>query len=285
MPSFMSGRMRTSGRMRFANVLLASVALAALTTAGAAQQQAAVPDFSANQVAWIAVNPDFVAVPGGPSPARNDPAHPFVPNNTGAQPTFRIADLGNPNLKPWAREVMKRENEKVLAGGIAYTARSSCKPAGVPAFMMFIVEAVFFIQSPKEVLMIYSGNQEVRHVYLDVPHSEKPKPSWYGESVGRYDGDTLVIDTVGLNDKTFIDNYRTPHSEKLHVEERWKLIDDGKTLEVSFTVEDPDAFNAPWSAIQRYRRVQPRLLAEEACAENNNSFFDYHIPVAERPDF
>jgi hypothetical protein len=237
------------------------------------------------QVGWIATNPDFIAVPGGPSPTRSDPAHPYVPNNSGAQPTFRVADLSNPNLKPWAREIMKQENEKVLAGKIGFTARSSCRPAGVPGFMMFIIEPIFFVQSPNKVLMIHSGNEEVRHIYLDVPHSENPKPSWYGESVGHYEGDTLVIDTTGLNDKTFVDNYRTPHSEKLHVVERWKMIDDGKMLEVDIRVEDPDAFNAPWSAIQRYRRAQPRQLGEEACAENNEHLFDYRIPVADKADF
>jgi hypothetical protein len=86
--------------------------------------------------------------------------------------------------------------------------------------------------------MIFSGDQQVRHVYLDVPHSENPKPSWYGESIGHYEGDTLVMDTVGLNDKTFLDNYRTPHTEKLHVVERWRLIDDGERLEVKVRVED-----------------------------------------------
>jgi hypothetical protein len=63
------------------------------------------------------------------------------------------------------------------------------------------------------------------------------------------------------------------------------LIDDGKVLEVNIRVEDPDTFNDPWSAVQRYRRVQPRLLGEEACAENNTQMFDYQIPVAEKPDF
>jgi len=115
-------------------------------------------------------------------------------------------------------------------------------------------------------------------------HSPNPRPSWYGESVGHYEGDTLVIDTVGLNDKTFLDNYRTPHTEKLHVTERWKLIDGGKTLEVNVRVEDPDAFNEPWSAILRYDRVQQPML-EEICAENNQHLFDYHIPVANKPDF
>jgi hypothetical protein len=244
-----------------------------------------VPDFSSNQVGWIATNPDFIAVPGGPGPTRSDPAHPYVPNNSGAQPTFRIADLGNPNLKPWAREAMKRENENVLAGKIAFTARSSCRPAGVPGFMMFIIEPIFFVQSPNKVLMIHSGNEEVRRIYLDVPHSANPKPSWYGESVGHYEGDTLVIDTIGMNDKTFIDNYRTPHTEKLHVVERWKMIDDGKMLEVDIKVDDPDTFNEPWSTIQRYRRAQPRQLGEEACAENNAHLFDYRIPVADKADF
>jgi hypothetical protein len=278
MPTFATGRL-------LAGAVLTGVALAALAAEAAAQQKAAVPDFSSNQVGWIATNPDFIAVPGGPSPTRSDPAHPYVPNNSGAQPTFRVADLSNPNLKPWAREIMKKENEKVLAGKIGFSARSSCRPAGVPGFMMFIIEPIFFVQSPNKVLMIHSGNEEVRHIYLDVPHSENPKPSWYGESVGHYEGDTLVIDTIGLNDKTFVDNYRTPHSEKLHVVERWKMIDDGKMLEVDIKVEDPDAFNAPWSAIQRYRRAQPRQLGEEACAENNAHLFDYRIPVADKADF
>src|SRR5262249_31055744 len=115
-------------------------------------------------------------------------------------------------------------------------------------------------------------------------HSENPKPSWYGESVGHYEGGTLVIDTVAPNDKTFVDYYRTPHSTKLHVVERWKLIEDGQKLEVTYTVDDPDAFNQPWSAVRQYRRVRQPML-EEVCAENNQHLFDYHIPVADKPDF
>jgi hypothetical protein len=273
-----------SGGRLFVAGALTGLGLAALTSASA-QPGPRLPDFSSGQVGWIATNSDFIAVPGGPGPTRSDPAHPYVPNNTGAQPTFRVADLSNPNIKPWAKEVMRRENEKVLAGGIGYTARSSCMPAGVPGFMMFIVEPIFFVQAPKEVLMIHSGNEEVRHIYLEVPHSENPKPSWYGESVGHYEDDTLVIDTIGLNDKTYVDNYRTPHTEKLHVIERWKIVEGGNMIEVSIRVEDPDTFNEPWSAMQRYRRVQPRSLGEEACAENNTSFFNYRTPEAAKPDF
>jgi hypothetical protein len=218
-------------------------------------------------------------------PVANDPAHPFVPNGTRAQPTYRIADLSNPNLKPSVKERMKKDNDEVLAGKIAFTARSSCRPAGVPGFMAYGgANPVFFLQTPKEVWMIFSGNQEVRRIYLDVPHSENPKPSWYGESVGHYEGDTLVVDTVGMNDKTVVDPYRTPHTERLHVEERWKMIEGGTAMEVSFTVEDPDTFYEPWSGMRRYRRVKQEML-EEVCAENNQHLFDYHIPVADKPDF
>ena len=81
--------------------------------------------------------------------------------------------------------------------------------------------------------MIQQGEQIARQIYLDVPHSANPKPSWYGELVGHYEGDTLVVDTIGLNSKTFVDHYRTPHTEKLHVVERWRMIEAGKKLEVS----------------------------------------------------
>jgi hypothetical protein len=263
--------------------------LGTAANAETAHEYGLVPDFSSNLAGWVANELDFVAVPGKPGPAISDPAHPYINNllarRIGAQPTFRVADLGNPNIKPWAKEIMKRENEKVLAGGIGYTPRSSCMPAGVPAFMLFpVVEPIFFVQSPKVVLMIFTGDAQIRHVYLDVPHSAHPKPSWYGESVGHYEDDTLVIDTIGFNDKTYVDNFRTPHSDKLHVVERWKLADD-KTMRVTFTVEDPDTFNEPWTATYSFHRIERPLDDEEVCAENNTLLFDYHIPVADKADF
>ncbi len=273
-----------SSREKFlAGGVLTALVCALPSAQATAQQSTSQPDFSSNQVGWVAMG-DLIGVPGAPPLISNDPAHPYVPNNTGRQPTYRIADLSNPNLKPWVKERMKKDNEEVLAGKIGFTARSSCMPAGVPGFLTYPVRPVYIVQTPKQALIIYSGDQQVRRVYMDAPHSENPKPSWYGESVGHYEGDTLVVDTIGMNDKTFVDNYRTPHTEKLHVVERWKKIDDGKMLEVNIRVEDPDAFNEPWSATKRYRRVQEPMV-EEVCAENNQHLFDYHIPVANKPDF
>jgi hypothetical protein len=258
--------------------------LAAMSAAAAAQQ-AAIPDFQSNQTAWLhPPGGEFPNVPGSPAPMHQDPAHPYVGNGTGAQPTYRIGDVSHPNLKPWAKEAMKKDNDEVLAGKIAFTARSSCLPAGVPEFNLFGGQPIFFIQTPEKVLIIYEGDHQVRHVYLNVPHSVNPKPSWYGESVGHYEGGELVIDTIGQNSKTVVDAYRTPHTEKLHVVERWHLINDGKGLEVNIAVDDPDTFNEPWSTFQRYQKGR-QTLEEEACAENNQNLFDYHIPVAGKSDF
>jgi hypothetical protein len=179
---------------------------------------------------------------------------------------------------------MKKDNDEVLAGKIAYTARSSCKPGGVPGFITMGGGSLFFVQSPTEVTMIFDGNAETRHIYLNVPHAANPKPSWYGDSVGHYEGDTLVVDTIALNDKTFIDAYRTPHTGKIHVTERWRLVDNGETLEVLATIDDPDTFNQPWQALRRYQKGT-RTLAENICAENNTNLFDYGTPKADRADF
>jgi hypothetical protein len=233
-------------------LLTTGLACIAAAPAARAQEKAPPPDFSSGQTGWIATG-NITTAPGGPPLLGQDPARPYVPNNVGRQPSYRIADISNPNLKPWVRERMKKDNDEVIAGKIAFTARSSCMPAGVPAFMTFQVRPVYFIQTPRQVVIIYSGDAQVRRIYLDVPHSENPKPSWYGESVGRYEGDTLVIDTIAQNDRTFVDYYRTPHSPRLHVVERWKLIENGQKLEVTYAMDDPEAFNQPWSAIRQYR--------------------------------
>jgi hypothetical protein len=260
--------------------------LCLVLAAGEGLAQKAPPDFSANQAGWLAFLNDFTAPESGPKPTTYDPKYPFVQNNSGQQPTFRVADLSNPNIKPWAKDSMRRANDEVLAGKVALTARSSCRPASVPGFMLYVANPVFFMHTPKQVNMIFSGDQQVRRVYLNVPHSTNPKPSWYGESVGHYEDDAMVVDTIAIDKRTFVDNYRTPHTEKLHVTERWKLIDDGKVLEVNIRVDDPDTFYEPWTAIQRYRRVQ-RPYTEQSCAEGNayDPFFDYNVPKADKPDF
>jgi hypothetical protein len=275
----------------FTGSMLAGVALAALAAAPALpQQNENQPNFGPDMMTgWVGLNgagPFFEPAPGkAPAPVVSDPAHPFIPNGTGNQPSFRVADLTNPNLKPWVKDRMKKDIDEVLAGKVAFTPGSSCMPSGVPMFMaQGGPNPVRFLQTPKEVWMIIVSDQQVRRIYMNVPHSKNPKPSWYGESVGHYEGDTLVVDTIGLNDKTIADVYRTPHTDKMHVIERWRMTDGGQAMEVVFSVEDPDSWYQPWWGMRHYRRVQANH-EEIVCAENNRNLFDYHIPEATSPAF
>jgi hypothetical protein len=261
-----------------------------LASASAAGKQTGVPDLQSSTVGWSKIADDFQPPVSGPGPVTYAKDHPYVPNNGGgSQVTFRIADLTNPILKPWAIEKMREQNELAAAGKRAYEARASCRPGGVPGFLvMGRVNPLYFIQGENEILLINEGGPEVRHVFLNVPHSAHPRISPYGESVGHYEGgDTLVIDTIGLSDDTYIDNYRTPHTTELHVVERFRLTDEGKTLQVTIRVDDPGAFTTPWSARQTYHRTRAGAMEEAVCAENNIAFDASvsEIPTADKPDF
>ncbi|MDE2475941.1 MAG: hypothetical protein KGO48_12890 [Alphaproteobacteria bacterium] len=261
--------------------------------ANAAPADASHPDFAPTvNVGWRALTSEFIAPPSGPGPLMDDPAHPYVSNNlaarTGKIPTFPVGDISNPILQPWAREAVRKHNEVAISGKSAYTLQARCWPMGVPGFLLYPVRPVYFVQTDKEVLMTWTGDHMSRHVYMNVPHSKNLKPSWFGESVGHYEGDTLVVDTIGLNDRTFVDNFRTPHTTQLHVVQRYRMIDGGKTLEVKIHVEDPGAFTTPWDAIQRYQRVEIGPMDEETCAEGARDYFNQDaepIPQAILADF
>lgn len=236
---------------------------------------------------------DLVPPPaGGPGPVVSDKAHPYVANGSGRRPTYRVADLSNPILRPWMIPSMKKANDAVLAGEVPFRARERCWPYGVPNFdVIALVEPYFIYQAPDRVVLVSQGGPETRHVYLDVSHSKNPKPSWYGESVGHYEnGDTLVVDTIGISPKSFVDSYSTPHTDELHVVERFKLAADGLTIDLSVFVEDPGAFTTPWSAVHRWRRIEvPQTpFVTNSCSENNGDIFNFRlapIPEAATPDF
>src|SRR5262245_8981866 len=219
----------------------------------------------------------FPPTPAAASPTQQDPSRPHV-----AGRTWHIADLTNPNLKPWAKEAMKKEIEEIDKGKLQFSASSSCLPSGIPGFFQD-GGPYLIVQARDRIVMVDEAGPVVRHIYMNAQHSPNVKPSWMGESVGRYEGDTLVVDTIGLNTKVPLDRFGTPHTEKLHVVERWHLIEQGNTLRVDITVDDPDTFYQPWKTYQEYRHTR-RPLEAEICAENNLQF-DYHMPVALKPDF
>jgi hypothetical protein len=296
--------MSSKGKRIAASTILASLFCACAAFAPAQDQSpsshqgASIPNFSpSSTVGWLksGVGDEFLFLDTGPGPVVSDPAHEYSGNfllTTGNAKPFKIADLINPILQPWVVEKMRKTNDEVLAGKVGFTARSRCCPHGVPGFLLYPVHPIFFIQTPNEVVMIWGQDFQLRHVYLNVPHTSSPEPSWYGESVGHYEnGDTLVVDTIGLNDRTYVDNFRTPHTTQLHVVERFRLVDGGEALDVRIHVEDPGAFTMPWNAGQHYRRDQRKEevpLHEMVCAENNEDHFNQGlvpIPHADKVEF
>ena len=294
-------------------VLAGAFCLAAGSSHPALAQGAARPDFAPNaSVGWYAYNRIFIPPASGAGPVQQDRAHPYVSNDefrvTGKQPTSQLADLSAPILQPWAREAVRKRNELVLSGKPANPPYASCWPAGVTGFLLRpMTQAMYFIQGPQEVVMILSSKQEVRHIHLTDKHSANVKTSWFGESIGRYEGGSLVVDTIGLDDRTWVDGFGTPHTKQLHVIERFHHLENGQVLEANVHVEDPGAFTRPWAAIQHFRQDEAAVrampieriaqlasapegpLQEMVCADNPRSFFpsaDAVLPPeANTPDF
>jgi hypothetical protein len=286
---------KTTMKRAFAGGLVAGLvcavnAVGPAAAQGVARANEARPDFAPNSgVGWLAAGTEFIAMPTGPHPVTYEKGYRYVPNNTGEQPTFRVADLDNPILQPWVVAALKKVNERALSGKDAFPPQVRCWPLGVPAFVLYPAQPIYFVQTPTEVLMTWQADHMVRRVFLTDKHSTNVKPSWFRESIGHYEGgDTLVVDTIGLStDKSYIDNFRTPHTEKLHVVERFTIEPDGKNLTAVAIVDDPDTFNGPLAMKQRWFKVDAPIQ-ETVCAENNGDFFHqnlFPVPTAETPDF
>jgi hypothetical protein len=271
--------------------LLAASAIYALASPSA--EAASVPDFSGVWTRTWKTPGTFDPPPSGQGPITVDPAHPHN-SRTADNGTINYAisgdawvpDLTNPILKPETREKLKKIAEQEIAGNPHLELSTMCSPPGVPE-VLNLRDDMQMLQSPKEVVILYSRDHWVRHIYLNQPHSKDPGHSWFGESVGKYEGDTLVVDTIGENDKTHSDRFGTPHSNQIHVIERYSLTPDRKRLNVLVTVDDPGAFTMPWSARADYR-PDDWFFEEHACAENNRPTgpgFDIPMPVADKFDF
>ena len=284
----------TSVRRTFLwSTVVAALGIASLPFASPASAQGKIPDLASSTFAWLSAGADWRDPPAGMrGPIRHDPDHAYHGNLDGpGQVTVRLGNWKDPVLKPWAAAQMKASNDEVLSGKrqVPFAAQARCYPGGVPGQLLYPPEPFYFIQTPKIVYMIWQRDHMVRRIYLTDKHLENIKSSWFGDSIGRYENDgTLFIDTIGLQAKnSYIDNFRTPHTEKLHVTESIKLVDNGNRIEAFVKVDDPDTFYEPLYLIQRWRKV-PNPLVETVCAENNEDHFNqglFPIPRATKPDF
>ena len=285
-----------------------------------------IPDFSGMWGNFY--GPGFELPPSGPGPVVNksrtrqvlgddDQPLPATANVLVSDPNQLVGDYTNPILKPQAAEIVKKHGEIELSGSPAPNPTNQCWPSGVP-YVFWNVGMQMFQQADR-ITILYSYDHEFRQVRMNQPHPLRVTPSWYGDSVGHYEGDTLVIDTVGVKIGPFsmVDRYGTPYTQALHVVERYRLIDyeaakeafernakenyrfpsvndsglivdpnfRGKHLQLQLTVEDEGVFTTPWSATVTYRRASGDW-PEWTCVENPHEILRRAaVPTADKPDF
>jgi hypothetical protein len=243
-------------RMQTIIGLTVSVAVLAVFSLAFADEDHAIPDFSG---VWEGPGFDLAAPEkGGPGPVTNASKDIQKPEG----------DYSNPLLQPWAAAVVKRWAEESHAGHAPAHAHALCLPTSVPG-VMTLHQGYAFLQEPKRVTIVINNQSQARHIYLNVSHSKTVKPSWYGESVGHYENDTLVVDTIGIKtmDVVPLDRFGTPHTEKLHVVERIRKISP-REIRIDYHVEDPGVFTAPWDASLTFHPFKEGW-GEDPCSENN----------------
>ncbi len=234
-----------------------------------------IPEIPSFEGIWQRDSIAFDPPSTGPGPVRN----------TIVSRQIWVGDHTNPILQPHAAEIVRANGEADFAGHGHYTPTQLCRPSGVPN-VMNILGKFQVLQTPEMVTLLYERDQTARYIYLNEKHSENIEPSYFGHSVGHYEGDQLVVETIGLNDKTPTDRFGPPHGESVRVVERYRIIEEWRTLEVHITVTDPDNFTMPWTARASYSRTNGDWV-KFICAENNRTTEGelYPIPLDDTPDF
>jgi hypothetical protein len=291
------------GISTFSTSLLAGASV--LIGATGAHAATAIPDFSG---IWGRNSLDYEPPAIGAGPVMNT-THSFFK---------RMGDYTNPILTPQSAARVKAGGELSARGENFPTPSSLCWPMSPP--FIWRIPGVQLLQEPNKVTILYLNDHHVRHVRLNAQHPSPVIPSWTGNSIGHYEGDTLVVDTVGIRvgPYSMTDNYNSPQSDALHLVERFRLIDSavankaaeqserdsgrvdadrgglsidptykGKGLQVQLTIEDKNVFTTPWSANVTYRRVKDEW-EERVCADNPHDYStgtETPVPKADKPDF
>jgi hypothetical protein len=288
--------------------------------------------FAAAMLAWPALAADgadgmiglrwgknafnFEPLPSGPQPLRNLSRRPDGTANAGQL----VGDYRNPILTPEAAAVVKQMGELAIAGKGFPNAQDQCRTMAPPFALAMQLGFVMLQKKDGSITIVYDQNANVRRIRMNAAHPAKLVPSPMGDSVGHWDGETLVIDTVGVKVDPFtsVDRFGTPQSEAMHVVERYRLIDGAsakaamdtyekregtvggggrvagynpdtrlKGLQLDVTMADPKVFTAPLTARVTYRRLITSWT-EAVCAENPVEHYKDEwigLPRAERPDF
>jgi len=287
-------------------------AIASAATFSAPGEAQTVPDLSGD---WARMTFGLEAPSSGPGPLTN-----LTRTREGRSDGNQlVGDYNNPILKPASAAEVKRQGEVSKTGTAFPDPSNQCSPQGPPWILR--QQEIRVLQEADQVTILYMLDGHARRIRLNSSHPPNVQPSWTGDSIGRYEGDTLVVDTVGMKvgPVTMSDQFGPPQSETMHVIERYRTIDyaaakaafdanekdfgrvdtangngvfidfdyRGKGLQLEYTVDDPNVFTMTWGAKVTYLRAGGSWQ-EQVCAENTREYYDdadTKIPASDRPDF
>ena len=193
-------------------------------------------------------------------------------------PGEELNNLIIPHLQPWAKARMEATD------GIADDTGQVCLPDGIFRYPS-MAGRFLWLQERGRIVMVFDNinTAGVRRIYLEAPHPKNPVPSWNGHSIGRWEGDTLLVDTVGFNDKSWLFGGMEPHTEEAHLMERVRRPGNGAFMEISITVEDREALTSAYS-YKRYYKKQPDSaeMAEDVCNEDPATWKQYRDKALKR---
>ena len=194
----------------------------------------------------------------------------FIASPVGA---LKTAEGQAPPLTPEAKTVLEAHRKAAAKGDFSFDGTTHCLPPGLPRLLL-MREPFEILQKPKAIYFVHQLNRLPRRAYLDEALPSDVDPHYLGYSVAKWEGDALVVESNGFDDSTMLDNAGLPHSEGLHLTERYSLSQDGKHLHLGLTIEDPKTFTKPWSARADYVKRPGYELQEDVCAAT---------PAAKRP--
>ena len=277
----------------------------------------ALPAFAANDgitgIQWGRNSKDFDAMPSGPQPLKN-----LNRNERGVADDHElVGDYRNPILTPYAAAIVKEKGELAIKGGYA-TPKEQCRPLAPPFSAAIQFDFQILQKKNGDLAIVYHADNQVRHIRMNGTHPAKLVPSAMGDSIGHWEGDMLVIDTVGVKGDAFtmIDRFGVPLTEAMHIVERYRQIDGARAkadlakyeesegvvggrvngynsdtkltgLRLEVTMEDPKVFTAPLTGVVTYRRLTFGWR-EDVCADNPVEHYKDEwigLPTSNHPDF
>jgi hypothetical protein len=169
-------------------------------------------------------------------------------------------------------------NPRAIPPALGNDPAGRCDPLGLVRSLFAIGRGLIeFVETPNRIFQFFEWNHVWRTIWTDgrkLPTD--PDPKWYGYSVGRWEGDTLVVESTGFDDRTWLDQYGDPFSTGMRLEERWRRVND--TLELMLRVDDPETYTKPWISDKIIWRLQPKAqINEEVCAPIDENFFNENL--------